>query len=263
MKSFDRVAEAYDASRGMPPAVAAEVNAGILAVLRDASRSPRLLEVGIGTGRIAVPLAEAGVRVVGIDIAARMLARLRAKRRDLLVLRAEAGRLPFGAGRFDAALFVHVLHLVPDPAAALRAAAACVCPGGVLLHGRTDFGASPRLIMTRWIAELNRDLTGVEPPPDRHALARDAFRANATELGAEVVSRTLASWQESRTARELLDALAGRLYSSTWDIPEAVLPELVRRLTPRAEELFGGLDQPITSDVTFALDACRIGPAPR
>jgi SAM-dependent methyltransferase len=263
MKSFDRVAEAYDASRGLPAAAAADVNAGILAALRDVTTSPRLLEVGIGTGRIAVPLAEAGVSVVGIDIAARMLARLRAKRSDLLVLRAEAARLPFRPGCFDAALFVHVLHLVPDAHAVLRAAAACVRPGGLLLLGRTDFGASPRHTVTRWIAELHRELAGVEPPPDRHALAREAFRANAAELGTEVFSRTLASWQESRSARELLDALAGRLYSSTWDIPDAVLPELVRRLTPRVEELFGGLDRPSVTGVSFALDACRVGPAPR
>ena len=37
------------------------------------------LELGIGTGRIAVPLAERGVRVKGIDLSAAMVERLRAK----------------------------------------------------------------------------------------------------------------------------------------------------------------------------------------
>lgn len=37
------------------------------------------LELGIGTGRIALPLAERGVRVHGIDLSDAMLARLRAK----------------------------------------------------------------------------------------------------------------------------------------------------------------------------------------
>jgi SAM-dependent methyltransferase len=37
------------------------------------------LELGIGTGRIAVPLAGRGVRVHGIDLSAAMVARLRAK----------------------------------------------------------------------------------------------------------------------------------------------------------------------------------------
>jgi predicted TPR repeat methyltransferase len=37
------------------------------------------LELGIGTGRIALPLSQRGVRVHGVDLSAAMLARLRAK----------------------------------------------------------------------------------------------------------------------------------------------------------------------------------------
>jgi hypothetical protein len=39
----------------------------------------RALELGIGTGRIALPLSARGVRVVGIDLSEAMVARLRAK----------------------------------------------------------------------------------------------------------------------------------------------------------------------------------------
>jgi SAM-dependent methyltransferase len=39
----------------------------------------RALELGIGTGRIALPLAERGVRVHGIDMSRAMVARMRAK----------------------------------------------------------------------------------------------------------------------------------------------------------------------------------------
>src|SRR6059036_1856181 len=37
------------------------------------------LEFGVGTGRIALPLAQRGVRVHGIDLSEAMVARLRAK----------------------------------------------------------------------------------------------------------------------------------------------------------------------------------------
>ena len=40
----------------------------------------RALEFGIGTGRIALPLAERGVPIAGIDNSEAMVARLRAKR---------------------------------------------------------------------------------------------------------------------------------------------------------------------------------------
>jgi SAM-dependent methyltransferase len=46
---------------------------------RLAGDPPRALELAIGTGRIALPLAATGVEVVGIDISEEMIARLRSK----------------------------------------------------------------------------------------------------------------------------------------------------------------------------------------
>src|SRR5215207_5387553 len=39
----------------------------------------RALELGVGTGRIALPLSQRGVRVHGIELSEAMIARLRAK----------------------------------------------------------------------------------------------------------------------------------------------------------------------------------------
>ncbi len=47
--------------------------------LAELAGSGRALELGIGTGRIAVPLAQRGVRVHGIDLSEAMVAKLRAK----------------------------------------------------------------------------------------------------------------------------------------------------------------------------------------
>ncbi|SDN72664.1 class I SAM-dependent methyltransferase [Allokutzneria albata] len=44
-----------------------------------------LLELGVGTGRLAIPLAKAGVRAYGVDSSPAMLARLRAKDPEGLV----------------------------------------------------------------------------------------------------------------------------------------------------------------------------------
>src|SRR5437899_6865310 len=48
-------------------------------VLAELAGSGRALELGIGTGRIALPLARRGVPVHGIDLSKAMVARLRAK----------------------------------------------------------------------------------------------------------------------------------------------------------------------------------------
>jgi len=48
--------------------------------LVELAGSGRALEFGIGTGRMALPLAGCGVHVHGIDVSNAMVARLRAKR---------------------------------------------------------------------------------------------------------------------------------------------------------------------------------------
>jgi SAM-dependent methyltransferase len=73
----ERVAARYDEdSRSMfdPAVVGPAVD-----TLADLSGGGRALEFAIGTGRIAVPLAERGVPVAGIDNSEAMLARLRDK----------------------------------------------------------------------------------------------------------------------------------------------------------------------------------------
>src|SRR3954466_2012996 len=64
----------------------------------------RVLELGCGTGRIALPLARAGVSLVGIDRSAPMLARARARVRRarlgsrLQLVRGDIRHLPFPSG---------------------------------------------------------------------------------------------------------------------------------------------------------------------
>jgi SAM-dependent methyltransferase len=73
----ERVASSYDQYHAdmFGPAVVDAV-AALLAGLADGGRA---LELGIGTGRIALPLARQGVPVHGIDSSPEMVARLRAK----------------------------------------------------------------------------------------------------------------------------------------------------------------------------------------
>ena len=73
----ERVAAVYDEdSAGMfdPAVVGPAVD-----MLAELTGDGRALEFAIGTGRIALPLAERGVRVAGIDSSEAMLARLREK----------------------------------------------------------------------------------------------------------------------------------------------------------------------------------------
>ena len=42
---------------------------------------------------------------------------------------------------------------------------------------------------------------------------------------------------------EIGERLARKDYSSSWLIPDEALPEVIRRVTPELEALYGGLDQ--------------------
>lgn len=52
---------------------------GAVAALAELAEGGPLLEFGVGTGRLAVPLAKAGLDVVGVDVSEDMLAKLREK----------------------------------------------------------------------------------------------------------------------------------------------------------------------------------------
>ena len=73
----DRIAELYDELYGDGPFLPA--SEAIVAFLGSVKGEGPALELGIGTGRIALPLREAGVEVVGIDASPAMVAKLRAK----------------------------------------------------------------------------------------------------------------------------------------------------------------------------------------
>jgi SAM-dependent methyltransferase len=68
----DRIAGVYDE-------LYAEYEPAAITTLKELAQGGRALELGIGTGRVALPLQESGVEVHGIDASAAMVSRLRAK----------------------------------------------------------------------------------------------------------------------------------------------------------------------------------------
>jgi SAM-dependent methyltransferase len=89
-------------------AAVTDVDATVSRLVELAGAGGRVLELGVGTGRLAVPMADAGLSVVGVDSSEAMLAKLR--ERDVLhrvdaVLGDIATELP--AGPFEAVLIAY------------------------------------------------------------------------------------------------------------------------------------------------------------
>ncbi|MEE9592171.1 MAG: class I SAM-dependent methyltransferase, partial [Thermoplasmata archaeon] len=74
--NFDRIAHRYDETRTLPSSQMEAVMGHLVSAL---SSYDRVLEVGVGTGRFAIPLQRAGIPLIGVDISARMVARAREK----------------------------------------------------------------------------------------------------------------------------------------------------------------------------------------
>jgi SAM-dependent methyltransferase len=122
-----------------------------------------VLDLGCGTGSLALLAAEAGHRVTAVDSSTKMAARAREKLAGTRarVLVGDAARPPVGPDRFDVVLVRHVLWMLPDPAVVLRHWAALLRPGGrlVLIEGRWGT-ISPVGIEAAALAELAAPLGG-------------------------------------------------------------------------------------------------------
>jgi SAM-dependent methyltransferase len=129
----EHVAVRYDDSEA--EMFEAEAIDPVVEVLVELAASGRALELGIGTGRIALPLARRGVSVHGIDLSKAMVARLRAKRdaEDVGVTIGDfATTTVDGSFSLACLVFNTIMNLTTQAAqvACFRNAAAHLDPGG-------------------------------------------------------------------------------------------------------------------------------------
>ena len=117
--------------------------------LADLPAGAAVLDMGCGRGTsvrlILSALGGRPARLVAFDIDAAAIEQARRRLAPLLgesvELRvADATRLPFADGEFDAALELGILHHIPDWRAALRETARVLKPGGVFYFAEPSYG---------------------------------------------------------------------------------------------------------------------------
>lgn len=220
--SFENLAEHFDTHRGLP---ADAMHAWMQLVDELAEgRSLDVIEPGIGTGRVSLPLATMGHTVWGGDIAAPMLERCRASaealgvRHQVQLHLADATELPVGDGAFGVGVVAQLLYLVPDWPTVLDELVRVVRPGGHVIHLTEPTTESPsmQLWSRTWREMIER--TGYRhtalSPTDEDVLAEFQRR------WPDVETRRLASWsfgQSVAYARATLGESLRPLYSSVSD----------------------------------------------
>lgn len=141
-----------------------------------------ILDVGTGTGFIALLLAEHGHKVTGVDVAEEMLkqAREKAKRQKLNVKfqSGDADELPFKENVFDVVINRHVFWTMADPEKAAAEWTRVLKPGGKLVIIDGDWNHfSPWKMIWKVVANITVRLTEGENSSSKSHGLRDFEQA--------------------------------------------------------------------------------------
>src|SRR5262245_19858814 len=269
---FDRATSFYDATRGLPPGVAEQVRDQI-ALCTGAGHDTRFLDIGIGTGRIALPFVQIGADYTGADLSLPMMEVLRKKVAAisegavrLKLALADATALPFADASFDVIIMIHLLHLVSDWRQTLRECRRVLRDGGWLVlssneraqhkqrhaaAGRTPDGPLP--VRQKW-NEIMNDLGQDRSRQGGQWLANEEVRHALARMGAIVRHVTLAEYQHRPiTAREMANLHRDRIFSSDWHHSDDVHAVASRRLERWLDEEHPAPDAPYQAQVHFSV----------
>jgi ubiquinone/menaquinone biosynthesis C-methylase UbiE len=131
-----------------------------------------VVDLGCGTGTLALLLAEQGHRLRGLDLAPAMVDRARAKAKaaglSVELTCGDAAQPPYPASSADAVLVRHVLWALPDPDQALRAWTRLLRPEGrlILVEGYWHTGGGLRAAESRSLVLRHRATAEVLPLTD-------------------------------------------------------------------------------------------------
>ena len=194
----------------------------------------------MGTGRIALPLAQVGIPLAGIDISHKMLTRLIENANEeapFPIAQADATRLPFRDASFGASIASWVFHLIPQWKEVAAEMIRVVEPGGVLL---VDVGGRDQGVWTDMVWAF-RDAAGVDWPPG--AENQEEVDEAMTALG--LTPRRLEPIIEVSEARieDSIAMLERGIFSVSFGLDDAERKEAADKTREWARAEVGDLDE--------------------
>ncbi len=262
--SFDQAASYYDQVYGYPAGVEAQAVAAIRAAFA-LTADERVLEVGVGSGRLAVPLQVAGYRYHGQDIAGAFMHLIAVKlpsppapptgegRIGVLLTQSDLSALPYQTASFAGALAVQVFHLIPDLAPAIAELQRVLRPDAPLLV--VNDGQPDNVDMRgRLTNALSYFLAAEGYVSDERQPAPDKVEAAFVAAGATVETLRPFAWSLTVSPRAFAARLAERQTSKLWHVPEPIFSRALRRFYNwLAADYKGRLDEPFENPRRFVI----------
>ncbi|MCP4536164.1 MAG: methyltransferase domain-containing protein [Chloroflexi bacterium] len=238
--SFDRMVEHYDETRSCD---AACLDAALdLVTERFPPRSfGNLFEPGIGTGRIAIPLARRGYRVTGVDISGEMLARLTRSSQTLPIScqKADVTKLPFRDAAFDVAIATHLFYFIPEWKRAVDEILRVLKSDGALILMHTGAGMEVPFLNQRYkelCAEQSCPIKSIGVNSTRQVVEHCKSNSHRAEW-----IRDRWQWTTHVPLDQALDHLQARAYSFTTFAPDDVHSTAIERLETELKHQYGSL----------------------
>lgn len=248
--SFDHAAGFYDKTRALGPAAAARVTQVLERELRGRTT---VLEVGVGTGRVALPLVARGIDVVGVDLSRKMLERLIANAGGAApfpLVQGDATRIPLQNGVAGGAIVSWVLHLVPEWRDVLRELVRVTATDGVLL---IDVGSEKRSITTRLTWRF-REIAGVTDWPRG---AKDPRQVEEVFAEMGIAGRSLEPIRDVAylALEDHIAQLEQGIFSVTWGVDAQTRRRAADELREWAEEECGSITERLPIETTHVWHA--------
>jgi ubiquinone/menaquinone biosynthesis C-methylase UbiE len=254
--AYDKAAASFERQRALPGDVAQSVRAAVLAAVGHV-KTPRLLDLGAGSGRIGWSFVAAGDDYVAIDLSAAMLqvfAEKDAGGHRARLVQADGRALPFTASSFDAVLMIAVFGDVPDWRPLVAEACRVVRPHGVVVIGRT---ATPDDGIDEQMKERLDQLLAERMPHTPRKNGRKNASQHLATTAAATTNLVPACWSVERSPRQFLERHAGGARFSR--LPLGVREEALAELAEWAKGQFGSLDARFTEAHRFEMQVCRFG----
>lgn len=218
------IPQKYAAARDLP---ARTMRQWLSAVRQSAPLppGPRIADVGCGTGRFSMGLADVyGTHVVGLDRSAKMLAQIRSRHRHVSFCRADAEALPLRRGSLGMLFLSNVVHHLRDLVQAAAGFAHVLQPGGFV-------------VIRNYVREQLQDVPYLEFFPEAYAASIEMLNSTSEieaafgRAGFEVVSRRTIEQPVADSPIQYLWKVRSRSYSDLAAIADDAFEAGVARMT--------------------------------